>query len=367
MPRLLLHIGSPKAGSSAIQASLASHQGRAMSTWPWSGRRWLCLPPNPDGRPYPSGFIAGAYLPIERLPRYLQLRQRADPSRFQRDVARYQALIRRRLQPRWRPAPAGAILSCEYLWRLSADAIRRLRDDVASLGVEQVRVIAYVREPASLYSSALQQWARLSTDLSRFDPGQWRYELRQRLEAWAEVFAADLVVRPFEREQLHAGCVVQDLQRQATTWLGQESWSLQLKAAEPINSSASAEAVFAMQELMARQLTPGQVLSRRCSRELGRLWDQLQALDPSGAGSRLRLRPEVEAAIRHRHQSDLDWLAHAHGVCFRQPPPLAQADAGAAPVADGGRWSLDQLVQPPRDAGLLKLFQAQLATVALPD
>jgi len=48
MTRLLLHIGSPKAGSSAIQASLAA-QAAVSRRWDWSSQRWICLPPNPYG------------------------------------------------------------------------------------------------------------------------------------------------------------------------------------------------------------------------------------------------------------------------------------------------------------------------------
>jgi hypothetical protein len=366
MPCLLLHIGSPKAGSSAIQASL-ERQATKRSAWPWSSRRWRCLPANPYGRTYPSGFIAAAYLSADRLPRYLQLRQQADARAFQRDLQRYQALLHRQLQPRWRPAPAGAVLSCEYLWRLPEERILQLRRDFQARGVEQFRVIAYVREPSSLYGSALQQWARLSSDLQRFDPRQWRYELRRRLEAWGAVFGADLVVRAFEREQLHAGCVVKDLQQQALTWLGQDRWPLELMASDPVNSSTTAEALFAMQGLMARQAAPSAAVSSRRSRELGRLWERIQASADSRAGSPIRLRPEVVALIQRCHQDDLDWLASTHGVRFAQTPATAEGMPPLVAPPDRSAWSLEQLLQPPGHPELLGQLQAQLASVTLPD
>lgn len=340
MPCLLLHIGSPKAGSSAIQASL-ERQASRRTAWPWSSRRWRCLPANPYGTSYPSGFIAAAYLPADRLPRYLHLRQQADAQAFHQDLQRYQALLRRQLRPHWRPAPAGAVLSCEYLWRLPEERILQLRRDFEALGVDRFRVIAYVRDPASLYGSALQQWARLSSDLRRFDPRQWRYELRRRLEAWGAVFGGDLVVRAFEREQLHEGCVVRDLQQQALTWLGRERWTLDLTASitNRVNSSTTSETLFAMQGLMARQVAPTAAVSNRLSRELGRLWDRLQAAS-STAGTPIQLRPEVVSLIQSCHQADLDWLASPMVFASTSPWPLCMVrnHLARSSIARPGAW-----------------------------
>jgi len=160
--------------------------------------------------------------------------------------------------------------------------------------------------------------------------------------------------------------VVKDLQQQALAWLGQDRWPLELTASDPVNSSTTAEALFAMQALMARQAAPSAAISSRRSRELGRLWERMQASADSRAGTPIRLRPEVVALIQRCHQDDLDWLASTHGVRFAQTPATAD---GMPPVTppDRSTWSLEQLVQPPGHPELLGQLQAQLASVTLPD
>ena len=140
MTGLLLHIGSPKAGSSAIQASLAgcSDQLRASTGL-------LVLPPNPYRRPMPSGFLAACYLPPEQLPRYLASRYRRDSAQFQQDIGCYQQLLadllrlggRSDVEP-WRArlqylkahllgrAAQPALLSSEFLLRLPSPKIKEL-------------------------------------------------------------------------------------------------------------------------------------------------------------------------------------------------------------------------------------------------
>jgi hypothetical protein len=366
MTRLLLHIGSPKAGSSAIQASLAA-QAAVSRRWDWSSQRWICLPPNPYGKPYPSGFIAARYLEPQHLPRYIKLRRQANPAGFEGDVERYHALLKRQLQPRLRPRPAGALLSCEYLWRIPAAAVAQLKAEFEAMGVEQFRVVAYVREPSAVYGSALQQWARLSTQLQRFDPHQWRYDLRKRLEAWASVFGEALLVRPFDRGQLPGGCVVADFQQQAAAWVGEPCWPLQLQPAPAVNSSATTEELLAMQELMRGQPAnpAGSAVLR--TRDLGRLWDQLAAITAVQQGSKIQLLPAVAHVIRTRHQADLEWLAEAHGVQFPDPLEGDQAfNSWPDPGATDGAPALQDLLQSPRHGALLQTLRQRLADVVLP-
>lgn len=366
MTRLLLHIGSPKAGSSAIQASLAA-QAALSRRWDWSPQRWICLPANPIDKAYPSGFVAARYLEPEHLPRYFKWRCQANPEGFRADRERYQALLKRQLQPRLRPRPAGAVLSCEYLWRIPVAAVAQLKADFEAMGVEQFRVVAYVREPSAFYGSSLQQWGRLSTQLQRFKPHHWRYGFRKRLEAWASVFGDALLVRPFDRCQLPGGCVVADFQQQAAAWVGELCSPLQLQPAMQANSSATTEELWAMQELMRRQPAQSAGSPELRIRELGRLWAKLAAITAVQQGSKIQLLPAVAHLIRTRHQSDLEWLADVHGVQFPDPLEVDQAFIlSPDPGATDGSPALQDLLQGPRHAALLQAVRQQLAEVVLP-
>ena len=303
MTTLVLHIGSPKAGSSAIQASLLGAR--------WRGG-WCGLPPNPYGKSYPSGFIAGLYLKPKALPRFLAQRQQQDPDRFAFDLERYRRIIKRIAKPRWRKPHQALVLSCEYLWRLPQSAVAALRRDFEELGCDRFLIVAYVREPGSLYGSALQQWSRLSTHLQRFDPLVWRYQLRQRLLTWQSVFGESLIVRPFDREQLLGGCVVRDFQNQVVRALPDLPGWTPLTPVADVNRSATTEELIAMHSIMTHDLQ----MSPQDARSLTHLWDDVTAHTAGRGGTPIRVRPEVLQLIRQRHQDDLSWMADQYDVRF---------------------------------------------------
>ena len=347
MTTLVLHIGSPKAGSSAIQTSLLR------ARW---GAAWAGIPPNPYGKPYPSGFIAGLYLKPKALPRFLAQRQQQDSERFERDLSRYRRLIRRCVQPRWHKPPKALILSCEYLWRLPQSSVEALRRDFEDLGCNQFLVVAYVREPGSLYGSALQQWSRLSTNLQRFDPLVWRYELRQRLQTWHSVFGESLVVRPFERGQLPDGCVVRDFQNQLVHGLADLPGWPDLTPVADVNRSATTEELLAMHTKMAHGVHPSHQSWAHSAGSLTRLWDELTTRTEDQSGTPIRVRAEVLHLIRQRHREDLCWLFDRHGVQFKSlsESPYQHVDHHDLWKASETPLQLLDLIEAPLDQDLLQ-------------
>ena len=370
MTRLFLHIGSPKAGSSAIQAAIQGLSEAAMA-----GADLQVLPANPYGKPFPSGFVAARYMPPADLPRYLRLRQQRDPEQFQQDLQQHWRLLSEGLRRRPQRAVAGwrwpwplaqrspqgggtALLSSEYLWRLPADQVRRFRQDFEALGVDDFRVIAYVRQPVSAYASFLQQWLRLSTDLERYNPLRWHYRPRQHLETWEAVFGDALVVRPFERDQLQGGSVVQDCFAQLSAWLDRP---VQGEEVSGVNEALSTEELFLVQDLL-RSLPPASLQDPQWPFRMARFRRLLSQSAPPLDCRPVRLQPWVRDQVWQRHQQDLDWLEQRHGVVF--PAPAELSSATAAPPEQTTGFRLDQLLCPPEDsARTLALMRQQLIAV----
>ena len=363
MTALLLHIGSPKAGSSAIQASLLEaesdlrqHQGLVV------------LPPNPYRRPLPSGFLAACHLPVDELPRYLKARQQRDPQQFQQDLQCYQQLLADLLhlgqpahQQPWkarlqrmksvalRRPPRSALVSSEYLWRLPLDEIAKLRQSFEAWGIRRFKVLVYVREPVSAYASFLQQWARLSDDLEPYNPVNWKYQFREYLQAWSAVFSPEeLVVRPFRRDHLEGASVVKDFYAQCSMFFG-----LTLTGPEPrqMNEAFSIEALTLVNQLLAvvpvecRQVSGW---TSNMARFLKLLRKEASSLDCSP----VQLQPWVRDVVWNRHRDDLEWLRLSYGIEF-EPPELARQ----CKQAQANVLRLHDLFIPPADSNLVELLR----------
>lgn len=354
--RLLLHIGSPKTGSSAIQEALYPHRFRGRFGSPLSRRpSWLAVPPNPFQAPKPSGFIAALYLPFDDLPRYLRMRY-ARPEQLLRDQRRYRKLLARSLR-----ASRQAVMSSEYLFRFHSDQIAQLRRDLDGWGVEEVRVLLYIRAPEQAYGSFLQQWLKLSTDVSRYHPQAWRYDFRGALERWEEAFPGAVQVRPY------GGCVVTDFSSQLRDFLP-DAELLSSARATQANTGLSRESLFALQQVLPH--VEGMDCEDRYphAMALARLRQELEAAARQlpGGSRPVRVWPSVAAVLRQRHAADLSWLERHYGVSFDPPPGL---DSGAvdpaAPQPPVPRADvpcrLEDLLEPPPLVDVQAVLAAALA------
>lgn len=344
MTDLLIHIGSPKAGSSSIQSSLW-RRSELLS----ADDGPVLLPPNPLGRPMPSGFIAACYQPVEQLPRYLAARYRRDPLQFKEEVARYKEMISDMLTQ-----SKSAILSSEFLFRFSVEQISDLREWFVGLGVRRFKVLVYVRDPASAYLSFLQQWLRISDDLARYNPWTWSYNIRLNLESWGSVFGPDeLVVRSFERDQLKGGSVVVDFYQQCSSWFemlvdGSESVG--------VNQSLGVEALMLVQDLIkAVPLSRREELSWMSN--MAKITRLLRDQSVGLGCSPLRLRPAVRRLIYEQHAHDLNWLSKTYDVVLGKKTSLDFFDRSSVPRQISG---LVDLVQSPQNPALIDRLRYRL-------
>ena len=240
--RLVLHIGTAKTGSTAIQASLARAHSELLAAgilYPKTGRGRFPGHPHlaweaagdPLRRPR-SGGVDDLVTEIEKAPaRTVVLSSEVfgtDPARGERAAA----------------------------WA------RRLSD---RLGVSNVQVVAYVRPQWEYLESSYVQRVKTGRVYRRF-PDQLERDLRtdrfdyvRVFEPWREAFGEGLTVRPYTRAALVGGDLVEDFR---TTVGGLPD--LPAAAHEPLNPRLGARATEMLRALR-------EALNQRGLASVGRL------------------------------------------------------------------------------------------------
>jgi hypothetical protein len=224
--RLILHIGMPKAGSTALQAALAAT------------RREL----RKGGILYPRGtfnhnfLIAGMVAP-DQFGRVFRQHYTGDGDAVQSDFA---AFWRNIVDAVERLRPSVVVMSAESLFgglaRAGSEPLRHL---FAPLG-RQVEIVCYVRPPSEYYLSRVQQQLKASWAIDPVRPVAYRRSLA------AAMAASDrLHVIPYNRSQFAQGDIVADF---ADRFVPEAKAELRNGTAPDRNASMSAEAMAILQD-----------------------------------------------------------------------------------------------------------------------
>ncbi len=196
--RAIIHIGAPKAGSSSIQTFLKAHYG------PWQGHGILSL------------GMTGAKTGLNHRTLYFSFHRgsisRVDRMRFHSDAEYDQ---HRQLQQQLLSQEIASRSSChtlifsdEYLTRLDVESVHGLRQFLESHGITRFLIIAYVRDPGSLFLSSAQQSIKAHHELP--SPIGWKQCFSDVLRTWDSVFPGCTLFRAYERSTLVQGSVVDD-------------------------------------------------------------------------------------------------------------------------------------------------------------
>jgi hypothetical protein len=335
MRSLFVHIGSHKAGSTALQDSLLANRGSD------AGFRYLHHP-----RLRTHSVLAAMYKPFETLDHTIRL-QMPDP-----EVV---ALVRRNFWqriPEHFPDADNAVLSSEYLSAIDTDAVRRFRDDVEAMGYGRFRIVLYVREAVSRFTSGIQQAVKFRNDVPRMDPRILYFNFREQIETWESVFPGEVEVRAFERGQLTGGCVVADAYSRISEFFGMKADPAKVVDS---NRSMSTETLFCLYNLY-RHLDTAR-FSERQVRIQNRLYKQIETLvqNSVSAPSRITLCPAVARMVYERHRADYDWLSQHYGIRFQDPVMLPDSSE-TGPLRLSDPPTLPEMVMPPDPRMLIQLL-----------
>jgi hypothetical protein len=329
----LVHIGIAKTGTTSIHAAL-----HALAR---AGRLPAIALPRP-GR-LDQSFLVAAYKPAEKLPRSMRHAFRGPPDE-----------VRRALRAAWIDAlRAGTsiVVLCEFLMFLSDDEVRAFRRDLADAGYDDVRCLAYVRDPAAFYLSAMQQYLKASAAI--LQPAGFRPGYRQLVGRWRSLFDERMVVRLFKPDRLRDGDVVADFMAVLSKLAGVE---LPRVPHRRENRTMSVEGMILMQNYR-RYLHPGaDDRFMTDSTQLAELIPQVEfgVMRPLTTP---RLRPAIRDMIYVEAADDVAFLAEEFGEA---------APTGTASPAGPSRPFTDVAsILEPHDPAALDELQARLVAALL--
>ena len=211
-----------------------------------------------------------------------------------------------------------------------------------------ITVLAYARDPAALYLSALQQRVQGGHCLRDLDtPRSYRYTLRRQLEPYIDWMGCEnVILRHFQRANLEEGDVVADFLAQLSRFGKKISIP-----GHNVNESLPGAAIAWL--LMVNETWDRSALTDMRKQAITRLKRspavaQLPAFSPK--------MPEAKALIRARAAKDCAWINRT----FLDGQELLPLQTGPAPAYPGdAAWRAEL-----RDALLAYLTPEALAIIA---
>jgi len=318
-----LHIGMPKTGTTSIQASLGEAATLGHFKYISFGKLTNCSNALLD--------LYGGAGPIS-----VKAQQQAWSAA---DVAAADAKLLRTLRAGFDSAQhTHFLLSGERLHNLQAQALALLRTELL-LHVDEVKVVAYVREACSYMESAFQQRIKTGSPVSldHLYPALPHYQ--KKLARFDKVFGApNVLLWKFEPRTFPQGNVVLDLCQR----LGIPFDPAGLKTD---NESISRDAAGLLH--IYRSLRKPTTLNHEDKRDVRLLMQALRALK----GPKLHIAPELLNASLADAAGDLAWIETRLGVPMFSPPQaheqMLRSDADLlTPTATAVAWLGQTLALP---------------------
>lgn len=336
-PRLILHVGHPKTGTTTLQRTLKAAQKTLLEEfgllYPKAARRmnhrWLMPYLAPTGSVHP------------RIRDKLRQDPRADVATA---AATHWAAACDEVR---RKRPQTVLLSAENLFGgIQTKSLHTTRTRLSDIS-DEVEIVVYLRDPTETYISEVQQRVRHFGDLRH--PSHSRR--RAAMAALENLSTVPVQARLFDRGALAGGDIVSDFAR-AVLPAGAEAALLAVRR-EDANLSDSGEAMALLQRFHRRMAFAGTAAYDDPRAKAVR--DRLSVLDRETPGFD---KPRPAAWLREaieREDESLPWLRHRYGVVF---PKVDYAAAGQGSAAGRRRLARIDVVgdlldlDPEREASL---------------
>lgn len=277
--KIVVHIGTGKAGSTSIQQSLHHHRDTLLD-------RGILFPSDGE-KPLNHRLLCEVLTAPAPKPPARALAQKIEA-----------AITAHR--------PDTLVLSSEFICYRTARAAHLHK--VLTTYSDDIHVLMYLREPLGYYRSQVQQQLKAQPWLS--PPSEWRPHYLDMVSAWRGEFGDALSIVPFEKSGLHRGSVVDDV---AYRYFPHALDGHSLDVGQS-NVSEPAEVTALVQSYIAVNYPARERVFRKDVRLLREALTRIA--DREGIGTKAALRDGVIRTILARIGPELMELRDAHGIAF---------------------------------------------------
>lgn len=294
--KLLIHVGTGKTGSSSIQYTLRR-----------ADRRGYLKPVH-----YPNLFnkvhheaLTTLYKPFKGVPRAVRSLFSGNEQEYPAHVEQYRAAFKDALA-----SHDKLVLSSEHLYTIDDAAVASLSELLREQGFDSVKILLYLREPASFFLSQAQQRVKASSRLP--DPNTRMTRYSTYVKRWRSHFE-DVEVREFSTEALTGGDVVHDFMEVLNRYFD-VNINIPEKLIERVNDSLSTEGMALVRQFREQFYTKADNDLNKPTTELIRM---IQRCESEGlALNKPRLKPAVVALVNRNHREEVDRLRAELGEAF---------------------------------------------------
>ncbi|KIT16805.1 sulfotransferase family protein [Jannaschia aquimarina] len=291
-PRLNIHIGLAKTGTTTIQAAMHGNRDRlaehgvtyGFERMNHSVRLLVAFQSDPMGYP----VVVNAGIDAADLPRLGESARQ----RLASEIARCKT-------PHY-------LISGEAASSFSLEDVKRIRALTDDLGVGDIRILCYVRDPISFARSIVQQRLKSGARLGELKYRRPGPAFRQRIEPWIETFGRDsLKIVAFETACRHRGGLPGSM---LEAILGTEVTLPEIPEQKRQNASLCLEAALLLDALNARHpyLVDGGIGPNRSRGDANVLLRGIR-------GTPFHLGPDFDREVAADAADDVAWLREVSG------------------------------------------------------
>ncbi|MDO6460996.1 hypothetical protein Q4485_09835 [Granulosicoccaceae sp. 1_MG-2023] len=302
MGKALVHIGTGKTGTSSIQSALFEMERRGGACFKY---------PIVHGKGHQSLEIL--FKKYQRVSR--GVRSKLDKAGSYDELKKtYESVLSRCFD-------GDVLLSSELLFSFNLEEVKIFRSYLEMQGVDDFKVVVYLRHPASYYLSLVQQKVKAAYKIP--SPLSFKAGYGKKLSNWLAVFGEDVCVRRFDRSLMAGGNVLQDFSVLLSDFFNADV-SL---AGGSVNESVSAEGMVVLQEFRKYFFLDQE---DRFSKKSNMLLKKIQNLESEFPGSKPVLKSVYSRSVSNLNMDYLSILSDFNLLMS------SEVDSGAWATMEGG-------------------------------